>query len=128
MIWGVLILLALLVIVFLCGFHLRKGRFFPPGKKRFRRRWIAAQTLSDTNRRVLEGDKVLDALLMELGFRGTLGEKLRAAEKKLADPNAVWRAHKLRNRIAHEAGFIASEREADAAMRAFESVIRSCTR
>lgn len=123
MIWGVLILLALLVIAFLYVFHLRKGRLSPHGKERLRRRWIDAQTLSDTNSRVLEGDKILDALLMELGFSGTLGEKLRAA-----DPNAAWRAHTLRNRIAHEAGFIASEREADAAMRAFESVIRSCTR
>lgn len=52
---------------------------------------------------VLEADKLLDHAMRARGFRGqTMAERLRTAQSKLSDHNAVWRAHKLRNTLAHE--------------------------
>jgi len=82
-----------------------------------------AAGLSDPVRRVMEGDKVLDLALNELGFTGTLGEKLKKAGPRFSDSNAVWRAHKLRNTLAHETGAHVSDAEAQSAMRAFERAL-----
>lgn len=56
---------------------------------------------------VVEGDKLLDKAMMEMGISGkTMGERLKKCGKeKFSQLNAVWNAHKLRNQIAHESGF-----------------------
>ena len=51
---------------------------------------------------VLDADKLLDYALKEHGFKGALGEKMKAAGPRFSDLNGVWNAHKLRNRLAHE--------------------------
>lgn len=105
----------------------RRKKLSESAKQSVRTSWNHAKSLPDAHRRVLEGDKVLDKLLTALGYTGTLGEKLKKADKQLPDINAVWRAHKLRNRIAHETGITVSAREEAEAMAAFERVIRKFT-
>lgn len=52
---------------------------------------------------IVNADKLLDAALKKKGFKGTtMGERLISAKKSLSNRNAVWEAHKLRNRIVHE--------------------------
>ncbi len=52
---------------------------------------------------VMEADKLLDHALKARGFAGTtMGERLKSAGKAFMNTNAVWDAHKLRNRLAHE--------------------------
>lgn len=51
---------------------------------------------------IMDADKLLDYALAKKGFVGTLGEKLKKAGPGFSDLNGVWRAHKLRNQIAHE--------------------------
>lgn len=52
---------------------------------------------------VLEADKLLDHALKARGFRGeSMGERMKNAKESWSNANAVWGAHKLRNRIAHE--------------------------
>ena len=70
-----------------------------------------------------EADKVLDLALNELGFKGTVADKLKKAGPRFSDINAVWRVHKLRNTLAHETGARVSENEATNAMRVFEKAI-----
>lgn len=55
---------------------------------------------------LLEADKLLDKALMEINLPGkTMGDRLKKANGRFSDINAVWRAHKLRNAIAHDADF-----------------------
>lgn len=58
---------------------------------------------------VTEADKLLDHVLRQQGFAGeTMGERLKSAKSRFsdyADYDATWRAHKLRNALAHEVGF-----------------------
>ncbi|MBR0467655.1 hypothetical protein IJJ53_01970 [Candidatus Saccharibacteria bacterium] len=52
---------------------------------------------------IIEADKLLDKALMEMGTPGkTMGDRLKRSGDKFTNINAVWRAHKLRNAIAHE--------------------------
>lgn len=52
---------------------------------------------------ILQADKLLDKALKERGFRGeTMGERMTSASREFTKREAVWAAHKLRNRIAHE--------------------------
>ena len=55
---------------------------------------------------IIEADKLLDKAMVEAGLYGkTMGERLKKSGDRFSDINAVWRAHKLRNAIAHEPGF-----------------------
>lgn len=52
---------------------------------------------------VIDADKLLDEALRKRNYGGkTMGERLVAAQRELSDNDAIWYAHKLRNRLVHE--------------------------
>lgn len=54
---------------------------------------------------VVNADKLLDKAMKDKRFHGeTMGDRLKRHPDAFADVNAIWRAHKVRNRIAHEHG------------------------
>ncbi len=71
---------------------------------------------------ILDLDKLLDYALGKHGFEGSLGEKLKKAGPRFTDINAVWSAHKLRNRVAHELGDI-DKGHAKRALKQFKSAL-----
>ncbi|MDX9970950.1 MAG: hypothetical protein RBS56_03530 [Candidatus Gracilibacteria bacterium] len=66
--------------------------------------WFRILDLSkhDLSKAVLDADKLLDFALSKKGKNGSLGEKLKSSKSLFSDINAVWVAHKLRNKLAHE--------------------------
>lgn len=60
---------------------------------------------------IIEADIILEQLLSELGYAGTsVGDKLKSAPSSFRTIDQAWRAHNVRNRIAHEgASFELSE-------------------
>ncbi|NQU83804.1 MAG: hypothetical protein HQ536_03775, partial [Parcubacteria group bacterium] len=55
---------------------------------------------------VMEADKLLDHVLKSMAIPGlNLGERLRFVEHKYPKIRNVWPAHKVRNRLVHEAGY-----------------------
>lgn len=74
---------------------------------------------------IIEGDKLLDKAMMEMGLPGkTMGERLKKSGSRFSNLNAVWRAHKLRNTIAHEAGFEVSYRQAFNALAIYKQALK----
>jgi hypothetical protein len=74
---------------------------------------------------VIDADKLLDEALKSHRFRGkTMGERLVAAQKTLSDNDAVWYAHKLRNRLVHEPDVRLKKREAQNALAGFRQGLR----
>lgn len=70
---------------------------------------------------VIDADKLLDEALKKLNFRGkTMGERLVAAQRSLSDNDAVWYAHKLRNRLVHETDVKLKKSEAQTALAGFK--------
>lgn len=52
---------------------------------------------------VIQADTLLDEVLKKRRFKGkTMGERLVSAQRSIADNDAVWFAHKLRNKLVHE--------------------------
>lgn len=53
---------------------------------------------------IIHADMLLDEILIKKKFVGkTMGERLVAAQKKFAQNNAVWNAHKLANSLRQDA-------------------------
>lgn len=74
---------------------------------------------------IFEADKLLDTALKHRGFRGeTMGERLKDANRAFMDTNAVWRAHKLRNRLAHEQNVSLGSVQAADALRSFKAALK----
>jgi hypothetical protein len=75
---------------------------------------------------IIEGDKLLDKALCEMGVPGrTMGDRLKKIGKdKFSELNAVWHAHKLRNQIAHESDFHPEYRQAQHALETYKQALK----
>ena len=74
---------------------------------------------------VIDGDKLLDKAMMEMGIPGkNMGDRLKHCSDKFEDVNAVWRAHKLRNALAHEDDLEISYRQAQTALLIYKSALK----
>lgn len=75
---------------------------------------------------VIEADKLLDKALIEMGVPGkTMGDRLKRSGDKFENLNAVWRAHKLRNAIAHESGFEMTYKRASNALAIYRQALKN---
>lgn len=86
-------------------------------RKYYQRKWseieaTAGGAKSGRLHSITEADKLLDHALKQLMYRGeTMADRLRAAEIRFRRKDALWSAHKLRNRIVHESDVKLSERQ-----------------
>ena len=71
---------------------------------------------------LIEADKILDDSLRLAGFRGeNLGDRLkRLTDAQLPNLDQIWEAHKLRNRLVHEADFKLNRDTAERALAIYE--------
>lgn len=101
---GVLVIGLLLIVVIVVT---RKA---PKGIKveEFRQAWLniensLTEDVSSQYMAIMNADKLLDKALKILRYKGeTMGERMTSASRVFTKREAVWAAHKLRNRIAHE--------------------------
>ena len=102
----------------------RKKKHLSSGEEAYiRNQWRMIGQGHNPKNDILEADKLLDFALGKYGFQGTLGEKLKKAEKLFSDKNGVWFAHKMRNRFAHELDFEPSEFEFRKALESFHKAL-----
>lgn len=102
----------------------------PPVKRM--RRWqavlekIESVNPSDWKLAVIEADNIVDEIIKHIGYQGTsFGERLMQIEPSDFDNlQNVWEAHKIRNRIAHEAGHALGQDEARRAIALFEKALK----
>ncbi len=74
---------------------------------------------------IINADKLLDKALVEAGIPGkTMGERLKKCGDRFSDVNAVWRAHKLRNAIAHEDDLEITYRQASGALAIYKQALK----
>ncbi len=96
--------LVLAFAIYVVFFRRRKTLFSEKEIDTLRSRFADLQKRANWDPRfvVLEGDKLLQLLLRKSGYSGDLGAMLKRAGKLFDNTQALWDAHKLRNRIAHE--------------------------
>ena len=74
---------------------------------------------------IIEADKLLDKAMHEIGIPGkTMGERLKKSGSRFSDVNAVWRAHKLRNAIAHESDLEIGYKQATNALTIYKQALK----
>lgn len=74
---------------------------------------------------IIEADKLLDKAMIEAGVPGkTMGDRLKRSGSKFTDINAVWRAHKLRNAIAHESDLEVGYKQASNALAIYKQALK----
>lgn len=74
---------------------------------------------------ILNADKLLDQALRQRGFKGTtMGDRMKDARDTWSNANAVWTAHKLRNRIAHEPNVRVEYDDTRRAMAAYKQALK----
>jgi hypothetical protein len=102
------------------------GKANPKGvdKVYFKNEWNDVISLShDAKTRplsIVHADKLLDEGLKCCGFGGeNMGQRLISAKYRLKAKDAVWSAHRLRNKIVHEPLIEPSEREVNTALRGY---------
>lgn len=76
---------------------------------KYRSRWMDVEQqlrrdeVSSYHLCILNADKLLDQALREKGLKGsTMAERMKQMKGKWTYSDALWSAHKLRNKIAHE--------------------------
>ena len=106
------------------GLRRRRLRLSSSARKRLAGQWQHTLSIQDPARRVLEAEKVLDHTLRALGFEGSMADKLQGYQQRFGSIEAVWQAHKLRNRIAHEPGITISETDAKRAVESFGRLLK----
>lgn len=98
--------------------------------EKYRSKWLEitstiSQDESSRHIAILNADKLLDQALKDSGVKGeTMGERLKNAKSKLKHRDAIWSAHKLRNRIAHESDVKVSVQDTKRSLAAFKSALK----
>ena len=121
----VIIGITLLIVISLT----RRGGGKTLDQQKYRTRWLeitqnAGSTPETWQFAIMSADKLLDSALRDRGVAGeTLGERLKNAKPYLSNLDSVWRAHKLRNRIAHDDGVKVSQRQAGEALKIFKRAL-----
>jgi hypothetical protein len=74
----------------------------------YRSKWLKIESSIDDNESsrqlaIINADKLLDYALKQRGVKGnTIAQRMKNSKNIFRNNNAVWAAHKLRNKIAHE--------------------------
>ena len=99
--------------------------------EKYRSRWLSIERSLKSNEpashhmAILNADKLVDLALREGGFKGdTMAYRLKAARPKFQDAASVWRAHKLRNVVAHETESTITYSQARTALAGFKSALK----
>jgi hypothetical protein len=77
-------------------------------KEEYQAAWLAIENSVQNDEgtqqlAILKADKLLDKALKATGYKGeTMAERMSSASRTFTKREAIWAAHKLRNRIAHE--------------------------
>lgn len=100
-------------------------------KAQYRKRWADILTQAKSGQpaalkiSIIEADQLVDQAMKDRMIPGdNMGERLKAVGNKWPGINELWAAHKLRNRIAHEANVQVKLSHVKQALRAFESALR----
>jgi hypothetical protein len=74
---------------------------------------------------LIEADKLVDEALKQRGYSGkTMGERMVSANRIFKDPDMIWNAHKLRNRVVHETGIKVKKSHVSYALRGYRKALK----
>ena len=118
-------------VMILIAMFLTKKRSYRFNKEKYQSRFLSIENhLVKTNsatfmKTVIDGDKLLDKAMVEMGIPGkNMGDRLKHSKDKFSDVNAIWKAHKLRNALAHEDDLEITYRQAQVALMIYKQALK----
>jgi len=95
----------------------------------FTKRWQALLKLcadeSTWLKAIVEADILLDEALKRCSFKGqNTGQRLANATRSISNPDLIWQAHKLRNRLTHESGVKLSKKIVIRALEGYRGALK----
>lgn len=123
----IFIIVGLAVLVaFLVFLKAQKRKLSAQNQNLIKREWnkILNESKINPNLAILEADKLLDHVLKFLGYRGSLGEKLKKSGSLFSNLDDVWKVHKMRNKIAHEIGVKVGHKTVSETLKIFKIALR----
>lgn len=86
---------------------------------------LGTEKEKDFKTAIIEADGLVDAALRAHGFPGeTMGERMKAIPASQGvHMNDLWRAHKVRNEIAHDPHYVVSPREGHDIMKIYKKAL-----
>lgn len=121
----ILIGLVILYVVFLfITKNFLKKRWSNQDRTFFVRNWQKILSEKDDKHKIMDADKLLDAMLKKKGLSGSLGDKLKNNAKLFSDLNGLWEAHRLRNKLAHEIDFKLKTAQSERAISGFRKAFK----
>jgi len=131
-IWYLLIILVFGLGLFWWISHAPRRRMSQQDQAAIINKWQEIERLVKQDRgkeAIFEADKLLDFIFKKINLRGeTFADRLKAAKTLLSNYQAVWDAHKLRNKLAHELDFQPLPKEINQAIDTFDQAIRKISR
>lgn len=128
---GIVVLILLVGFFFVVGLRSKKSGWQQQARKQLfsLQRRSQSRDLMTMKMVVMEYDKLLDFVLASRGARGnTLGERLKSSRKLFSNYSQydqTWKAHKLRNRLAHDVNYTPHPQDLNSAAQAFYRSISS---
>ncbi len=92
-------------------------------------RWQTIEGMAGTGgnglrQAINEADKLLDHVLRQQGARGdSMADRMRSFNSRFSKRDDVWRAHKIRNALAHEVGYDLVPSQAREAIEGFRQAL-----
>jgi hypothetical protein len=98
-------------------------------RKYFQTQWRELQKLCAKKETwpmaIIKADNLLDVALRKRRFRGkSMGERMVSAQKTMSNNDAMWQAHKLRNKLVHEVDVQVSEKDVKNALVGLRQALR----
>ena len=97
-------------------------------KRRVQESWANIEKMlaeSKESQAIIDADKLLNFVLEQKGIPGeNLGERLKNGKSLFKDINAAWRAHKVRNQIAHDMDIKIAPHQARQTLDLFKRTLR----
>jgi hypothetical protein len=126
---GVAAVVLLIIAAFVVLFILKRKRSRQLNMVYFTKKWRDLTKLcgdpSTWPLAIIDADKLLDEALRKSRVKGkTMGERLVTVQRALNDNDAVWFAHKLRNKLVHEDFDALKEKEVKQALIGFRQALK----
>lgn len=119
----VFVLVDVLIVAYVMVRRLRK-KISAKTIEEIRSHWKGIIRVEDPRQAIIEADKLLDFALTKMGYRGNLGNKLKAAPRLFSNLNGLWAAHKIRNNIAHQINYQVDDMVYKKTMLAFKQAFK----
>lgn len=102
----------------------RRKQLTAKQKQQLQTHWSQVQTITEPTKQILEAEKVFTSAWRYRGVQGSFADQWKRVGGSYSNEQAVWNAHKLRNRIVHQPNAEATKKDAQLVLKEYGHVLQ----